>query len=293
MKTIHLLNGFCIKYQKIIMKNTIAVLAVSSLLAFSSCKKGENITASSDKTEISELEKFTVDSVKVSDSSKVADSLTVSFTSRILVFPTLKDKKLLDSIYFDNKAIKDFSKKGLQAYLDNEKNKYFQSIKSDSKDWISDISYAQKWYSDSHMKLVSNDNDYMHIRYVWSSYEGGAHDNYGFSERVFDLKNNKKLELKDITSMPKAKLEAILMKNINKIGSGTTDSEGEVKNSDMLLVEVIPATDNFYFDQKNLYFHYSPYEITAFAAGDIVIPVSWQELKGTLNTEFKERMKIN
>ncbi|MBB6369456.1 RsiV family protein [Chryseobacterium shigense] len=275
------------------MKNTIAVLAVSSLLAFSSCKKGENITASSDKTEISELEKFTVDSVKVSDSSKVADSLTVSFTSRILVFPTLKDKKLLDSIYFDNKAIKDFSKKGLQAYLDNEKNKYFQSIKSDSKDWISDISYAQKWYSDSHMKLVSNDNDYMHIRYVWSSYEGGAHDNYGFSERVFDLKNNKKLELKDITSMPKAKLEAILMKNINKIGSGTTDSEGEVKNSDMLLVEVIPATDNFYFDQKNLYFHYSPYEITAFAAGDIVIPVSWQELKGTLNTEFKERMKIN
>jgi Fe-S cluster assembly protein SufB len=55
---------------------------------------------------------------------------------------------------------------------------------------------------------------------------------------------------------------------------------------------VVPATDNFYFDQKNLYFHYSPYEITAFAAGDIIIPISWDELKGTLNEEFKERMKI-
>ncbi len=273
------------------MKNTIAVLAVSSLLAFSACKKTEN-TAVADKTETSRPEKFSIDSVKVSDSSKIADSLTVSFTSKLLVFPTLKDRQLLDSIYFQNKGIKDFSKEGLQSYLESDKNKYFKSVKGNSKDWISDISYAQDWYTNSYMNLVSNDNDYMHIGYVWSSYEGGAHDNYGFSERVFDLKNNKKLELKDITSMPKAKLESILMKNINTIHSGTTGNGEDVKNSDMLLVEVIPATENFYFDQKNLYFHYSPYEITAFAAGDIVIPVSWEELKGTLNTEFKERMKI-
>ncbi|KFF01879.1 RsiV family protein [Chryseobacterium luteum] len=273
------------------MKNTIAILAVSSLLAFSACKKGEN-TTQPDKTETSQPEKFTVDSVKVSDSSNIADSLSVAFTSKLLVFPALKDKQLLDSIYFQNKGIKDFSKQGLQAFLDKDKNDYFKSVKGDSKDWLSDISYAQKWYTSSDMNLVSNDNGYMHIGYAWSSYEGGAHDNYGFSERIFDLKNNKKLELKDITSMPKAKLEAILMKNINKINSGTTDSKGNVNNSEMLLVEVIPATDNFYFDQKNLYFHYSPYEITAFAAGDIIIPISWDELKGTLNEEFKERMKI-
>lgn len=273
------------------MKNTIAVLAVSSLLAFSGCKKGEN-TAPSDKTEASQPEKFIVDSVKVNDSTRIGDSLKVAFTSKLLIFPTLKDKKLLDSIYFHNQGIKDFSKQGLEAYLDKEKNEYFNSIKSDSKDWLSDIPYAQDWYSSSHMNLISNENDYMHIEYVGSSYEGGAHDNYGFSERVFDLKNNKKLELQDITSMPKAKLEALLMKNINTVKSGTTDSEGEVKNSEMLLVEVIPASNNFYFDQKNLYFHYSPYEIAAFAAGDIVIPVSWKELEGTLNNEFKERMKI-
>ncbi|KXH81361.1 RsiV family protein [Chryseobacterium kwangjuense] len=274
------------------MKNTIAVLAVSSLLAFSACKKGENTAASSDKTAASQPEKFIVDSVKVNDSTRIGDSLKVAFTSKLLIFPTLKDKKLLDSIYFHNQGIKDFSKQGLEAYLDKAKNEYFNSIKSDSKDWLSGIPYAQDWYSSSHMNLISNENGYMHIEYVGSSYEGGAHDNYGFSERVFDLKNNKKLELQDITSMPKAKLEALLMKNINTVKSGTTDSEGEVKNSEMLLVEVIPASNNFYFDQKNLYFHYSPYEIAAFAAGDIVIPISWKELEGTLNNEFKERMKI-
>ncbi len=93
--------------------------------------------------------------------------------------------------------------------------------------------------------------------------------------------------------MPKARLEALLMKNINTIPSGTTDSQGAVKNSDMLLLKTIPANENFYFDEKNLYFHYSPYEIAAFAAGDIIIPVSWEELKGTLTSQFKERMKIN
>lgn len=275
-----------------LMKNTIALLALSSFLAVTACKKDKTTVSVSEKTEAQAPEKLIVDSVKVNDSVKVTDSLKLSFTSKLLVFPTLKDKKLLDSIYFQNEKIKDFSKAGLQAYLDNEKNRYFNSVKNDNKDWISDITYAQNWYSSSHMNLISNTNGYMHIQYTGSGYEGGAHDNYGFSERVFDLKNSKKVELKDITSMPKSKIESILMKNIDKINSGTMDGDGEVKNSEMLLVDKIPASDNFYFDDKNLYFHYSPYEIAAFAAGDITIPVSWEDLKGTLTAEFKERMKI-
>lgn len=274
------------------MKNTIAVLALSSFFVFTACKKNEKTEASAEKTENIKAEEFVVDSVIVKDSTKVTDSLKLTYTSKLLVFPTLKDKRLLDSIYFQNDKIKDFSKTGLQAYLEDEKNNYFNSVKKDSKDWASDITYGQDWYSSSHMNLVSNTNGYLHIQYMGSGYEGGAHDNYGFSERIFDLKNNKKLELKDITSTPKAKLEALLMKNINNINSGTMDGDGSVKNSEMLLVEKIPASDNFYFDDKNLYFHYSPYEIAAFAAGDITIPISWEELKGTINTEFKERMKI-
>lgn len=274
------------------MKNSIAVLALSSLLAFSACKKEEKGGIPADKTENLKSVSLKIDSVNVSDSVKISDSLSVAFSSEFLVFPELKDKTLLDSIYWGYKRIRDFSKEGLENYLINEKDNYFTSVKKESKDVLSDLSYAQDWYSEFRMSLVSNINDYMHINYAQSSYTGGAHDNYGFSERVFDLKKNKRLELKEITSMPKAKLEAILMKNVNKIPNGSIDEKREIKNSDMLLVEVIPVTENFYFDQKNLYFHYSPYEIAAFAAGDIIIPVSWEDLKGTLNSEFKERMKI-
>lgn len=274
------------------MKNTVAVLALSTLFAFTACNKTEKNHQDSTGTEVSQPEKFVVDSVNIEDSVKIADSLTAKFDSELLVFPTIKDKTLLDSIYFSIKDNKDYSKQGLQNFLQKDKSSYFNSIKNDSKDWISDVTYSQEWYESSGMKLISNKNDYLHIEYSWGSYAGGAHDNYGFSERVFDLKNSKKVELKDITSMPISKIEALLMKNINKSSGGATDENGKVNNSEMLLVDKIPATQNFYFDEKNLYFHYSPYEITAFAAGDITIPVSWKDLTGTLQPEFKERMKI-
>ncbi|MBK1895849.1 RsiV family protein [Chryseobacterium paridis] len=272
------------------MKNIIAALALSSFFVFSACKKSENKNVPAEKTENNQTEKFVIDSVKVNDSIKISDSLGVKYTSRFLVFPSIKDQKLLDSIYFYNKGLKDFSKNGVQSYLENEKKDYFNSMKKEAKDL--GVSFPQDWYTSLYMNWKSTTNDYMHIEYVSSAYQGGAHDNYGFAERVFDLKNNKKLELEEITTMPKKQIEGILKKNINKVHSGTMDEKGEVKNSDMLLVDVIPATNNFYFDDKNLYFHYSPYEIAAFAAGDITIPVSWEDLKGTLKPEFKERMKI-
>lgn len=275
------------------MKNTFAVLALSSFFIFSACKKSENHTDHTGKTEISRPQAFTVDSVQVKDSLQVNDSLKIRYYSRMLVFPSIKNKNLLDSIYFGDKNIRDFSKNGLQALLEKNKNEYFAGVKKDSEEFLSDLTFSQEWYSDMGMNMKSNKNGYLHIEYIWGSYEGGAHDNYGFSERVFDLKNSKKVELKDITSISRSKLEALLMKNINTINSETTDGSGKVNNSEMLLVDVIPATENFYFDEKNLYFHYSPYEIAAFAAGDITIPVSWQELGDTVNPAFKERMKIN
>ena len=275
------------------MKNTIAILTISVFFAISSCKKTDSQKSQANAQEVKTPEKFTVDSIKVNDSMKINDKLSVNYAAKMLVFPTLKDKALLDSIYYDKKGITDFSKNGLQSFLDKDKTEFFSSTKEKSSEWISDIQYKQTWEAGSFMKLLSQTDDFLQIEYLFTSYEGGAHGNYSFATRVFDLKNNKKLDLEDVTTMPQARLSELLMKNIDKLPSGTTDSDGAVNNSEMLLVDIIPANKDFYFDEKNLYFHYSPYEIAAFAAGDIVIPVSWEELKGTVNPEFKKRMKIN
>ncbi|WP_175622023.1 DUF3298 and DUF4163 domain-containing protein [Chryseobacterium schmidteae] len=274
------------------MKNSIVPILFSAAFLFYACKKTESKTVDT-KIENKSSEKFTIDSLKVNDSVKINEKLSVNYASKVLIFSTLKDKALLDSIYYDKKGIIDYSKQGLQNFLNKDKTEFYTSVKEDSKEWISDIQNPQTWEAGSFMKLISQNDDFLQIEYLHTSYQGGAHGNYSFDARVFDLKNNKKIDLKDITTMPKARLEELLMKNINKLPSGTTDSDGPVKNSDMLLVDVIPANKDFYFDEKNLYFHYSPYEIAAFAAGDIIIPVSWKELDGTINPEFKKRMKIN
>lgn len=274
------------------MKNKLVIMLLSGAFLLAACKKTESETVN-EKTENKSPEKFTVDSLKVNDSMRINDKLSVNYASKVLIFPTLKDKALLDSIYYDKKGITDYSKQGLQSFLDKDKTEFYASVKEDSKEWISDIQNPQTWEAGSFMKLISQNDDFLQIEYLHTSYQGGAHSNYSFGAKVFDLKNNKKLNLKDITTMPKARLEELLMKNLDKLPSGTTDSDGPVKNSDMLLVDVIPANQAFYFDNENLYFHYSPYEIAAFAAGDIVIPVSWKELDGTINPEFKKRMKIN
>ncbi|WP_312090685.1 RsiV family protein [Chryseobacterium sp.] len=273
------------------MKRTTTYTVLIAVFFLISCNK----TVSENKLPMHDTaieHTFIIDSLKVNDSVKVNEKLSLKYESKVLLFPSITDKSLLDSIYYDKKGISDFSKQGLTSFIEKEKNNYFSSLKGRDEDWMKDLPNPQTWDSSSLMKLKSLSDDFLQIEYMFSSYEGGAHGNYGFANRVFDLKNNKKVQLTDITSIKTLKLQELLEKNINKIPSGTTDDKGNVKNSDMLLVDVIPANNNFYFDDKNLYFHYSPYEIAAFAAGDIVIPISWQELKGTLNPQFAKRMKI-
>lgn len=255
-------------------------------IATFSCKKDETVLPEPTKAQ---PQKFTIDSVKISDSMTVADSLTLVYNNKFLYFPTLKNETLLDSIYFLYPQLTDFSKVGLQNFLNTKKDQFFSQFNNEKKSWVESVSFKQTWYDKNEMKIISNTNDYMHIQYAGSSFMGGAHNNYYFSERVFDLKNNKRTVLTDITTMPDEKLSEILFKNLNKMPTGANSGTEEVKNSDMLLVDKIPVTDNFYFDEKNLYFHYSPYEIAAFAAGDITIPIPWTDLAGTLNEEFKSR----
>ncbi|REC46491.1 RsiV family protein [Chryseobacterium pennipullorum] len=271
------------------MKNTIAVLALSSLFAFSACTKKESKTEDSQEIKTSEkadAKPISVDSVRINDTLKANKLLSVSFSSKLLVFPEIRDKKLLDSIYFNKKGITDYSKTGLESFLRKEKAEFFKG----SKDWNANRDSATEWFSDYTMNLKYSINDFIHIEYSESSYYGGAHGSYDYFERVFDLKNNKKVTLADITTISKKNLETLLMKNVDKIPSGAAESEG--KNSDMLLVKQIPTDADFYFDDHHLYFRYNPYAIASYAAGAIIIPVSWEDLKGTLKPEFKERMKI-
>jgi hypothetical protein len=263
------------------MTHYIKTTLFSTLILVSfACSKKEN-PHHTDQKENSES--FAVDSISLNDSEKVFDSVTLNYSSKLLVFPDLKDKKLLDSIYFDKKGIADFSKKGLTDFFEKETVSYYKLIKESSKK--SDIHYKQTWEYSSNMSAKSFENDYLHIQYSKKSINGKTLGTIDFIDKVFDIKNNTKLQLSDITSISKEKLSQILQKNFDK-------NEKKIKFSDLTVKKISP-NNNFYFDHKNLYFHYNlDVFMPGYPMGDIVIPVSWDDLKGELNPVFKERMKI-
>lgn len=234
--------------------------------------------------------KLIVDSVIEEDSAKISDSMTMKYSSQLLLFPNLNDKKLLDSIY-SNKNIIDFSKNGLQKFLINEKKYLIENSKKTEK--YSKVKSKQDWKYVSQMNLKLNKNDYLYIQYYQNKSEADNKDQYFYKEKVFDLKNHKKMQISDITTLSKSELSVLLKENLNRTTMMQQMEKYDQKGYAALSALQIPVTNNFYFDDNNLYFHYNMNELTKdYDIGDLIIPISFNDLKETLNQEFRLRMKI-
>jgi hypothetical protein len=233
--------------------------------------------------------KFLIDYVIEEDSAKIFDSVMMKYSSNLLMFPNLKDERLRDSIY-SGKKITDYSKNGLKKYLENKKYSFYNNLKCDKK--YSNLISRQEWENISQMNLRMNKNDYLYIQYYESTFLG-KRDNYHYNEKVFDLRNNKKMQLSDITSIPRDKLLQYLKTNLEKTTMMQQMKKYDQEGYRLLANASIPFTHNFYFDDNNLYFHYNMNEITRnYDIGDLIILIPFEDLKGTLQPEFIERMKI-
>ncbi|QOW09275.1 DUF3298 domain-containing protein [Kaistella flava (ex Peng et al. 2021)] len=268
------------------MKNFLA-LSILFSIAFVSCDKTKTSAESlKDKGEqITKADHFSADSIKVNDSLKIDKNLTLHFQSKILAFPTIKNKALLDSIYAPKKIhLADYSKTNLTAALDQKKQEFFDEEKESLKDYKPE--FAQNWDNNSHMKVFSKENDFLTIQYTGDGYTGGAHGYYYENYKVFDLKNNKTVHLEDIVSNQDSKIwNPILMDNF-------TQNDGDKGQVEMLLVNEIPLNNNFYFDKEYLYFLYNQYEITAYAAGTVLIKIPLSDIKPLLADEFIRRQGL-
>lgn len=268
------------------MKKIIGI-SVAVSIALMSCNKEANTveTETSSTKEMNKVENFSVDSVQVSDSLKIDENLTVTFKSSVLFFHTLKNKVLLDSIFSPEKInLDEYSKDHLKAALEKKKTQFFQEQKDGLKDYMPD--FQQTWSRNSHMKVLSNENDWLTIKYSGDGYTGGAHGYYYESYKVFDLKTKKTLQLTDVVTETQSKIwNKILMDNF-------LANDSEKGQAEMLLVKEIPLNSNFYFDREFLYFLYNQYEITAYAAGTVLIKVPLSDIKPFLTQEFIKRQDL-
>lgn len=269
------------------MKNFLFLLTIATL-SLSSCKDQKTTTKkviTSSISEISKAEKFVIDSIQISDSLKITDYLTAEFTSNLLVFPTITNKTLLDSIYQpEHIRLDDYSKATIKHGLEDKMKKYFEQQKNLIAGWSP--TFKQTWMSNSNMALHSKEFDYMTINYFGDGYSGGAHGYHYLIYKVFDLKTNKVVQLSDILSETNPSIwNRILSDNFFK-------NDKDNGQAEMLLVKKIPLNNNFYFDKKFLYFVYNEYEITAYAAGTVVIKVPLSDIRPFLQTAFKTRLAL-
>lgn len=269
------------------MKKFLALLTLSSMLIIGCNKektKQEN-NATFDSSLVNPLSKFAVDSLKLEDSLRIDKNLSLTFSSKIITFSGLESKTVLDSIYAQEDLIlEDYSKENLAKALHQKMQNYYDEEKLSLKEYKPE--FSQFWNMTSAMEMISHQNQYLTIQYTGDGYTGGAHGYYYEKYKVFDLKNNKTVQLSDvITKEDSSVWKRILMDNFLK-------NDSENKQAEMLLVEEIPLNNNYYFDKENLYFLYNQYEITAYAAGPVLIKIPFSDIKPFLNSDFKKRMNL-
>lgn len=251
------------------------LLFMSLSLLIISCKKNQETTLKTDSGNVSVNQVDTLDSLQVEDSAKINSKLSAVFSSKILVFPNIKNKALLDSIYSGaGFQLNDYSKENLKKELERQKTVFFEENKTNASDLP--IDFEQTWSQESYMSKVSSHKDVLTLTYSITGFSGGAH---GFNNSIyknFDLKKEKVIGLQDLFNDPQKM-------DWHKILSSHFDDPDQ---KEMLLVDKIPVNNNFYFNNKEITFVYNQYEITAYAAGVVMITIPFSELKPFLKPDF-------
>jgi hypothetical protein len=120
---------------------------------------------------------------------------------------------------------------------------------------------------------------------------GGAHGNYGTAYINIDLAHNRVLELSDVidTLACRDLLSSLLEKKFR----ASYGVKKEEKLSEYLFGDEIEFNDNFSLTSKGIRFNYNPYEIAAYAFGEISLYIPFKELSSCLKPEFKKLIGMN
>lgn len=132
------------------------------------------------------------------------------------------------------------------------------------------------WSDESDIKVVWNKYPLLVIERYGYTYTGGAHGNGGSTYITLDLGKKKILRKEDVfkqgTEHP---LEAVLAATFReKYGLAPADPL-----NNLLLVDTIPVTDNFYLTDKGVGFSYNAYEIGPYAMGQVSLFLPFDKIR--------------
>jgi hypothetical protein len=173
-----------------------------------------------------------------------------------------------------------------------DKTEFFKGYENDFKDVkaadFKESSFMYNVDQSEHILMVYQSPKIATIADFTYVYSGGAHGNYGTSYSSYDLVNKKALKLADVISAEgKKKLSAMLAKAVR--------TQFKLKPSapltEVLFENRIVPNQNFYVTGKGIGFSYNPYEIAAYAFGEINVFIPFKELEASLLPSFKKLLQ--
>lgn len=227
------------------------------------------------------------------------------YTNETQLFPEYKDMKYIQSGTFlfplscPIRAVQSFVLADLQKfyfqnpcsdinkcinnYLDSSAADYLSMREDVDTTDIANSSFIYNWEEDDTVAILYNENDFLTLQFDYYSYTGGAHGNYGTSYLNYDIHSGKRFELWDVVdSTYKDDFLELIKKKIVE----------QKMEDDVYSMEEVTITDNFALLKNDMILTYNPYDIGPYAAGQIEISFSYDELTKYLTSEFKQKIGL-
>ena len=156
---------------------------------------------------------------------------------------------------------------------------YFKTLKNEKPAKSGKNGVFMNYGQSSTMSIIFNEKGLLSIGYGNFSYTGGAHGIHATIVKTYDLANKKVLMLKDVF---KPDFEKTLNAALEKAIREKFNMKPEEPLNTHLFDNTIAYTTNFCLTKKGILFLYNPYEIAAYALGEIDLFIPFDELKSVL-----------
>ncbi len=141
-----------------------------------------------------------------------------------------------------------------------------------------EMNYMLNYELIKNSSIVYNENNLLIIGLETYIYNGGAHGLGNKSYLHFNMKTGESFSLKDV-------FEEGSETEVNHIIQSRCEEKKQADEFDIFGDASPTINENFYFDNKNFYFLYNPYEIGPYSSGYIIIDIPIKELKKLINSK--------
>jgi hypothetical protein len=153
------------------------------------------------------------------------------------------------------------------------------------KEWPS--SYA--FENNISTEIIYNHNQLLSLGFWFYEYSGGAHGYYSTTLQTIELPSGNIWSLNDIFSSTNHPAINIALE---KAARRKFQLRNDEPLSSVLMEDSIPLTKNVGLTGKGVLCYYSPYEIAAYAQGEIKLFIPFTEVSEALTTKCKERFSV-